>query len=147
MANRWPRLLEENQLHLHGRIKDDRWVNRKSQKMRNSSRKLAILKMPTDPSFYWQDHLFALAILWDFLPPIRLTVLPCGADTEIIIFVTSFGLSGCQAICYIKCPYPGPNSSRKRNVSPSPALSKKCNFYSLPGEGSSNKGCLPWWIV
>lgn len=54
--------------------------------------------MHADPSFYWQDHLFAFSMLWDFFLPLSLTILPCGADTEIIMFVTSFGLSGCQVI-------------------------------------------------
>lgn len=54
--------------------------------------------MRTDPSFHWQDHLFAFFILWDISPPLSLTILPCGVGTEIIMFVTSFGLSGCQVI-------------------------------------------------
>lgn len=143
MANTLPRLLEENQLHLHGQIKDDRWINTKITKHYKQLKKLAIPKMHTDPSFYWQGHLFAFAILWDIFPSLHLTILPCGADTEIIIFVTSFGLSGCQTIYYSKYSYPGPNSSKKNkeDVSLSLALSKKCNFYLLLGESSKNKGC------
>lgn len=53
MANTWPRWLEENQLHLHGQINDDRWINIKSHTHTHKKqlKKSDIPKMHTDLSF------------------------------------------------------------------------------------------------